>query len=505
LTIKLEPKGKNRLLNCMFRQFIALLLLILPCYGSWLMAETALDSSSELRQTNNGANDQLLDWLIPNITPTDEVGWEAQIMRAKLLAEWGNRTHAIRTLEALLAKNPQDPEALILLAALYLEQNQRAQLEALLPNLQSIPALQPIWLYLEGRIALWRNRAGQARSRFEAALQQINANDSLYPTLLFYRGHTLELLGRMAEVDEAIASALEAGFRAHEPLERTVMARHYLRLKQPSRAIHLLELGLDQQTLADPHYLKLIGDSYLAANLSTLALESYSSAIAVGSEDPYVYAKRAHLLRRKGDLVQAWEGFEQAIALGADDAALLLAAGINGLESGQIEAASRYLASASDGLPKYATAHYLAAFGHYLNSDWENASLRLERLNKNDHPLADEGRLLAMFIKLRASTGQAGNQNLTRLDGISGVNTVPALMRDVLTGIIEPDQALHSIVTPIGERQGKAACAMAFWLGEWYSIQGQHDLARSHFEKAIAAGSRDFLEYQAANWRLQPK
>lgn len=426
-------------------------------------------------------------------------------MRAKLLAEWGNRAQAIRILEALLAKNPQDPEALMLLSALYLEQNQRTQLEALLPNLQSIPALQPIALYLEGRIALWRNRAGQARSRFESAMQLISAGDSLYPTLLFYRGYTQELLGRTAEVDEAIAHALAAGFRAHEPLERTVLARHYLRNKQPSKAIHLLERGLDQQTLVDPHYLKLIADSYFAANLSTLALESYSAAISAGSKNPEVYAKRAHLQRRKGDLVLAWKDFEQAIKLGAEDAALFLAAGINGLETGQIETASRYLASASDGLPEHATVHYLAAFGHYLMSDWENASHRLERLSKNDHPLTDERQLLATFIQLRGSSDEAGKKNLSRLDAITGVDTVPALMRDILTGKSDANQVLNSIVTAVGERKGKAGCALAFWLGEWYSTQGQQDLAHSYFEKALAAGSRDFLEYQAANWRLQQK
>ncbi len=487
----------------MFRWLIPLLLMTLPCYGSWLVADESARLSPQPHPNNNAAGDLLLDGLIPNIAPTDELGWEAQIMRAKLLAEWGNRAQAIRILEALLAKNPQDPEALMLLAALYLEQNQRTQLEALLPNLQTIPDLQPIALYLEGRIALWRNRAGQARSRFESALQLTNANDSLYPTLLFYRGYTQELLGRTAEVDEAIAHALAAGFRAHEALERTILARYYLRNKQPSKAIHLLERGLDQQTLADPHYLKLIADSYFAANLSTLALDSYSAAISAGSKDPNVYAKRGHLQRRKGNLVMAWKDFEQAIKLGAEDAALFLAAGINGLETGQIEAASHYLASASDGLPKHATVHYLAAFGHYLTSDWKNASLRLERLNTSAHPLADERNLLATFIQLRASAEKAGKEDLSRLDGIAGVDTVPALMRDIMTGKTDPDQALNTVATPAGERKGKAACALAFWLGEWHLTQGRQAKSRSYFDKAIALGNPDFLEYQAAHWRLQ--
>jgi tetratricopeptide (TPR) repeat protein len=485
-------------------RFISLVLVALSCGGLWLAVNSAKanDPNASVSQGQSLGGDPLLDWLIPNIAPADALGWEAQIMRARLLAEWGNSADSIRILEALLAKKPQDSEALRLLAALYLEQDQQTKIEAIIPNLQSIPELLPIALYLEGRVALWRNRAGQARSRFEAALRQTSANDSLQPTLIFYRAYTLELLGRTAEVDEGIADALQAGFKAHETGERTVLARYHLRNGRASQAMHLLERGLDARTLTDPDYLKVLADSYFASNLFALALETYSTAIAAGSEDPRVYAKRANLLRRNGDLTLAWEDFERAIALGGGDASLFLAAGINGLETGQIEAANTYLAKASEGLPGHTTVHYLSAFSHYLTDDKDGATQRLKHLSEKDHPLADEAALLTVFIGLHTSEGNIDRRVRADLNAISGGTTVPGVLRDILLKELDEKDAPVRLSRRTGERQGKDACALAFWLGEWHRLRGQTESARTHYENALTVGRPDFLEYQAAKWQL---
>lgn len=478
-------------------------LLTLPGVLMWTHpASAAAVENNASANTTASAPDPLLDWLIPNIAPKDALGWEAQIMRARLLAEWGKTTESIRILEALLAENPQDPQALLMLSALYLETDQRSKIQALLPNLQALPELQPTAYYLEGRLALWRNRVGQARARFEAALQLTPTDYPLHATLLFYRAYTLEQMGRIAESEQTILQAKQAGFRAHEIEERLAMARFHLRNRQAAKAIPLLERGLNGQTLTNSEYLRHLADSYLAANMRALALDTYSAAIETGSEDPQLFAKRAMLLRSNGNNEDAWEDFQRAIALGEADPALLFAAGISGLQAGHLQQAQPLLSKASAGLPEHATAHYLSALTLYLLGDAEASKAQLEGFLKNDHALSEEFALLQRFVHLAVGNDQTMPHTRQQTASNSESHTVPALMQRVMNNTLEPEAAFAKVETSRGERRGKAECALAFWLGEWYRSQGLDEQAEAFFRKALTIGNPDFLEFHAARWRL---
>jgi predicted Zn-dependent protease len=489
------------------RQRIITVVLIIHAHCGLSIALESPDAfHGTTAKTSNPAtsSDPLLDWLLPNIEPKDALGWQTQIMRAKLLAQWGYPAESIRILEALLTKNPQEPQVLLMLAALYLEMDQKIQVEALLSNMKFTEVLQPVVLYLEGRLALWRNRAGQARSRFEAALMQISSNDPLQPTLLFYRAYTLELLGRVEAFDVEINNALEAGFIAKNSLERSILARFYLRNNGAPQAIVLLERGLEQKTLADPYYLQLLADAYFTANLKVLALETYTAAINAGGTHPQLFLKHANLLRYNGDFYAAWQSFQRAMDLGGSDAALYFGAGINALETGHIDQAKIYLSKASAQLPQHATAHYLAAFSAYLTDDLENARLKLDLLpDADNHPLNDEVALLTAFIELTATAGNFTEKVHAVMTKISNQPNVPGLLRDVLFQNLCAQQASARLQPKAGERQGKARCALAFWIGEWYRLQGQITAATSYYENALSHGRTDFLEYQAASWRLR--
>ena len=123
----------------------------------------------------------------------DQTGQEAlqqittlRLLRARLLTQIGHFDQAITDLQNLTAQQPQNFEALIILASLYASVERWESLEAVIEPIAKRPELRDVALYLEGRAALANNRVGTARAKFEAAIQALPQDADLLRRSLYF-------------------------------------------------------------------------------------------------------------------------------------------------------------------------------------------------------------------------------------------------------------------------------------------------------------------------------
>jgi len=109
----------------------------------------------------------------------------------------------------------------------------------------------------------------------------------------------------------------------------------------------------------------------------------------------------------------------------------------------------------------------------------------------------------ALWLYLaETEAGQDGADDLRGRIGQLPLGTWPGPLVRVFLGDAQPDQVQPAATLPAGwtpaDRQAGAACETAFFLGEFYRLQGKKDQAIASFRAALATHVGEFVEYRAA-------
>ena len=139
-----------------------------------LASEAYLEKAGNaLNQGNaNAAVNAITQALEVHATQRDESNIKQRtalrMMRARVLTQAGRIDEAIKDLQLITNQQPDNLEAFVTLASLYASAERWDSLQGIIAPIAADPTLQDIALYLEGRAALAKGRAGTAREKFEA-------------------------------------------------------------------------------------------------------------------------------------------------------------------------------------------------------------------------------------------------------------------------------------------------------------------------------------------------
>ena len=248
---------------------------------------------------------------------------QLRLIRARYLTHIGQSDDAIDELRSLHARQPDNLEILITLAALHASAGQWDALEAVIAPIAAQPDLRDIALYLQGRAALAKGRAGTARAYFEEALQLlVNSDNPLRAYLRFFQGVCLDQLGRPEQAESAILEALEAGFRPESSEDALYASRVLLRTNAHQRAIPILEAFALKQLIPNAEVWAMLGRAHRASTICARpqCLQSVARHRSTAAE---TLALRGSLLRRFGDLQAAAADYSSALNLDPDTTPLV--------------------------------------------------------------------------------------------------------------------------------------------------------------------------------------
>lgn len=412
-----------------------------------------------------------------------------RLMRARLLTQFGQQEAAITDLQTLTGQQPENFEALIILASIYASVDRWASLEALIPTIAARPELRDIALYLEGRSALAKNRVGTARAKFEAALEALPADaDKLRQSLFFYRGVCLQKLDRRDEAQVSILNAIDAGFRPETSEEAIIASRALLRNQRAEDAIPLLEAITLNRIAPAAEVWAMLGRAHLASDTPTLALSAFNQALQLDPNAPKPRALRGSLLRKIGDLDGALADYETAQKLEPENPAIAYARGLVHLQLGEIAHADKAFAQAAKALPAKPGLQLLRALLAHTLEDCEAARSALDRYQKQ---ITERANPTAHYLDtlLNGAAPDADSQDPVQ-QYFSGIYTRKAAL-DAAGRAKTPEQARKQI------------CANAFWMAQFERAHGNRAQAKELLNIAIDVGNPDLTEYQLAKWQLE--
>lgn len=414
-----------------------------------------------------------------------------RLMRARLLAQYGQAEAAISDLQTLTGQQPENFEALITLASIYASVDRWTSLEALVPEIAARPELQDVALYLEGRAALARDRVGTARAKFEAALEALpEGADSLRRSLYFYRGLCLQKLGREAEAERSILNAIGAGFRPETSTEAILASQSLLRSDRAADAIPLLEAITLNRIAPDAEVWAMLGRAHLASDTPALALSAFNEALQIDPDVPETRALRGSLLRKIGDLEGALADYKRAQEAEPESAAIGYARALVHLQLGQIAEAQTAIAHAADGLPTQAGVQLLDALLAYTVRANEAAGDALRRYQQS---VSEPSNPTARYLDYLLNGVAPANQHRSAADHYyRGQHTLK-----------EAIDAAGRAETP--EQARKQICSTAFWMAQFERQQGNAEQAEQLLKIALDAGNPDLTEYQLAKWQLRKR
>mgnify|MGYP005842561819 CR=1 FL=1 len=412
-----------------------------------------------------------------------------RLMRARLLAQYGQPEAAIADLQALTGQQPENFEALITLASIYASVGRWASLEALIPGIAARPGLQDVALYLEGRAALARDRVGTARAKFEAALKALpDAAEDLRRSLFFYRGVCLQRLDRLTEAQNSILNAVDAGFRPETSEEALVASRALLRSERAAEAIPLLEAITLNRITPTAEVWAMLGRAHLANETPSLALSAFNEALRIDPNVPDTRALRASVLRQVGDLEGALADYERAQAEEPESAPIAYARGLVQLQLGQIAEAYAAIAQAAEALPGQAGIQLLHALLAYALDEFDTARGALKHYQQAVSEPTSPSALYLDYL----------------LNGTLPEAKTPGAVWPYFGGTYTLKQGIDAAgqaATP--EMARRQICTTAFWMAQYERKMRSAEKAENLLGIARDAGHPDLIEYQLARWQLQ--
>jgi tetratricopeptide (TPR) repeat protein len=412
-----------------------------------------------------------------------------QLLRAQILARGQRTDEAIGELHQLLGHQPNHLEATVTLASLYASSKAWLALEDLIGPIARQPRLLDVALYLEGRVALSRNRVGTARAKFEEALElQSDLAGGLRAELLFYSGLCLERLGRKDQAAVRFEEAVETGFEPSNHRDALLLARTLQREGKQASAIHTLETALlrypaDETSAEAWSYL---GKLHEEAGTNTLAVSAYNQSLSIKPNQATARAMRGALLRKIGDLEGAVSDFKIALELDPQNVALLYALALSELQLGRIVEAGRHLALALEISPHQPGQQLLHALIRFTIGTKTTAQASLEHYRSL---VPNHENAAAHYLHALLQPDRPGSFSDPILQYFAGTVT----RKEVL------DWAGHA-ETP--EHARSRICAAAFWLAQFETSHDRLGPARELLRLAVETGSPENPEWQFANWQL---
>ena len=445
----------------------------------------------------------------------DQTGQEAlqqittlRLLRARLLTQIGHFDQAITDLQNLTAQQPQNFEALIILASLYASVERWESLEAVIEPIAKRPELSDVALYLEGRATLAKNRVGTARAKFEAAIQALPQEaDLLRRSLLFYRGLCLQKLGRHEEAFTSILDAVDAGFRPETSEEALVAGRTLLLAGRSSDAIPILEAITLNRIHPGAEAWAMLGRAHLASDTPTLALSAFNESLLIDSEQAEVLALRGALLRKIGDLEGALTDYKKAHQFTPSSSVLSYEKGLVLLQLGRLPEAEGVLQIAARQLSAYSTLDLIHANCAYAIGNIDGATESLSGYLA-ENPKTPEPNAIYLAQLLQADF----NKNISRVERTpdSAKNLKVTTLNDPViqyfNGVANRKAVLDwAGIAKSPEEARRQICAAAFWMAQWEKANGDVTKAKELLKIAVDSGSPDLTEWQLANWQLNKK
>ena len=445
----------------------------------------------------------------------DQTGQEAlqqsttlRLLRARLLTQIGHFDQAITDLQNLTAQQPQNFEALIILASLYASVERWESLEAVIEPIAKRPELSDVALYLEGRATLAKNRVGTARAKFEAAIQALPQEANLLRrSLFFYRGLCLQKLGRHEEAFTSILDAIDAGFRPETSEEALVAGRTLLRANRSSDAIPILEAITLNRIHPGAEAWAMLGRAHLASDTPTLALSAFNESLLIDSEQAEVLALRGALLRKIGDLEGALTDYKKAHQFTPSSSVLSYEKGLVLLQLGRLPEAEGVLQIAARQLSAYSTLDLIHANCAYAIGNIDGATESLSGYLA-ENPKTPEPNAIYLAQLLQADF----NKNISRVERTpdSAKNLKVTTLNDPViqyfNGVANRKAVLDwAGIAKSPEEARRQICAAAFWMAQWEKVNGDVTKAKELLKIAVDTGSPDLTEWQLANWQWNKK
>lgn len=427
-----------------------------------------------------------------------------KLTRAKLLAQGGRSAEAIQALQRLAGRNPDNLEAIVTLASLYASREEWLALEDLIAPIASNPQLTDVALYLEGRVALARDRVGTARAKFEAALQQ-NAErpTALQHALEFYRSICFEKLERRDQAEQALQQAMAGGYLPETPAEAIHLGRLYLRIGEVDTLIPLLERALLGGN-ASPEGWTILGRAHLKKEQHTLAISALNQSLLLDPDQPATLALRGSELRRIGDLTGALADYQRALRLAPASPVLSYEQGLVLLQLGRIEAAEPLLRTAARKLITHPTLDLLHASCAYALGQYAMAAESLreylcpqltgDALEQFKAKLSDTAAYLHILL---------ASQPGTELPKLPTTSQAAHLFAEYTTGQATRKQVLDwagRAETPARARA--QICSAAFWLAQYERSTDNAQAYQELLKIALDAGQPENPEWQFTRWQL---
>lgn len=428
-----------------------------------------------------------------------------RMIRARMLTQAGRIDAAITDLQHITGRQPDHLEALVTLASLYASAGRWRALEAVIAPIAAHPELQDIALYLEGRAALAKGRAGTAREKFEQARNLlVDGPSPLRSSLEFYHGVCLNKTGRPATGDAEIVQALDGGFRPETTDEAILASRALLRAHKAHAAITILEAITLNPLAPSAEAWTLLGRAHKAEGSTALALSAFNQSLSIEATQADTLALRASLLRKLGDFEGAAADTESAIILDPDNPALTYSLGLIYFQAGNLHAAEqsiRHSAAHLQDNPGLYLLHALlahsidaptiaqAALNHYLalvpEQSNESAIYLEYTLNAQKDP---EAAVLRLQQRIEAGTPSPALRNFLWYS------------QQILDRKAVLDAAGRAETPAIAQRQ---LCEAAYWLAQHEQALGKSTQATELLQLACQIGTPDMPEFQLAQWQLK--
>lgn len=428
-----------------------------------------------------------------------------EIKRAQLLVQAGNIEQATLALQQIVGQNPKNLKATVTLASLYADGEDWLALEDLIGPIAQNPLLTDIALYLEGRVALARNRVGTARAKFEAALQQNNGRPTaLRHALAFYISLCYERLGRTDQAEQSLRNALEGGYEPETAEEAVHLGRLLLRQDAFGSLIPVLKKALLRGHTSAEGW-SLLGRAHLKEGQNTLAISALNQSLSIDSDQAEVLALRGSLLRKIGDLKGALADYDRALQLLPTSSVLNYEKGLVLLRLGQIDQAATLLETAARKLPAHTTLDLLHASCAYTLGQYDRAAQSLreyllpelsgEALERHRATLSDSAAYLHLLLAKEMDIQLPDLPEPSHAVQLFGrYRTGEAARKEILDWAGRAE-------TP--ERARAQICSTAFWLAQLERQAGRPESHKELLRIALNTGQPENPEFQFAKWQVQ--
>ncbi len=429
---------------------------------------------------------------------------QLRLVRARFLTQIGDNEAAIEELRNLNGQQPDNLEVLITLASVYASTEQWDSLEKIIDPIAAQPDLADIALYLEGRAAFAKGRAGTARATFEEALELVpEEQTALHASLRFYRGLCLEQLDRDEEAITEVLAALDLDFKPENRNEVIHACRILLKAGEMERAVPLLEAYAINQIAPDAEVWAMLGRAHQAMGQTSLALSAFNESLAINPRQIETRGLRGSLLRQLGDLEGALYDYQNALQLDPESPALIYALGLTQLQMGKLLGAEANLAEAAAADPENAGIRLLHSLLAYTIGQDAIASAALKRylaLTPNSpNPAAH---YLNYALTARSDTSTA----LQTLKTAAEQPQAPAAL-GYFYGYCSGKLDRKTVIDQAGIADTpKAAqiriCSAAFWMAQYENIAGNRDEMIQLLKLSTQVMLPNTPEYQFAVWQL---